>query len=318
MDAAVAAGPLPKKRGRPRKVVSEDASAEPGVRQASMKRAVAEKKEAAAAPKKVAKRSKTTTTTTTTKTTAAAKATKTTNAATPSKTVSAPGAAAPTESASAHGTAEQGVETLRVAGQPTPVTPSTSRILEEVYKTNTVKPPPPPPASPSPTPAPQEILLPTGGAANVVIEQSLPPTATKTAIPANPTPKPTPTPTPTPTPAYTPPRPAPLLSRTTIPNPIPNPKTTTTTIPLPTHPLNPSQPATPRPKPISPAALEKAAIERDINEGRMPPKYRGAARRVTTIMVGIPVILVVGWDLYKRWDGGVRKKFGEGEVGRVK
>ena len=47
----------------------------------------------------------------------------------------------------------------------------------------------------------------------------------------------------------------------------------------------------------------------------MPPKYKGAARRVTTIMVGIPVILVVGWDLYKRWEGEVRVKYGgEGEA----
>lgn len=41
----------------------------------------------------------------------------------------------------------------------------------------------------------------------------------------------------------------------------------------------------------------------------MPPKYKGAARRVTTIMVGVPIILVVGWDLYKRYDAEIRTKF---------
>lgn len=53
----------------------------------------------------------------------------------------------------------------------------------------------------------------------------------------------------------------------------------------------------------------------------MPRKYRGAARRVTSIMVGIPIIVVVGWELWKRWEGevGVKLKYGgegEREVGR--
>ncbi|KAF2876955.1 hypothetical protein BDV95DRAFT_558155 [Massariosphaeria phaeospora] len=41
----------------------------------------------------------------------------------------------------------------------------------------------------------------------------------------------------------------------------------------------------------------------------MPPKYKPAARRITAIAVGIPVILVVGYDLYKRWDSSIRTKY---------
>ncbi|KAK7189499.1 hypothetical protein DPSP01_001495 [Paraphaeosphaeria sporulosa] len=324
MDTAVATEPIPKKRGRPRKVVSEDAPAvEPktGVRKASTKTAAAEKKEAA--PKKVAKATKTATKTTTKTTTKAAlaKATKATKAAAPSKTApapqtsAAPKAPAPTKAASTPDAEEHIVETPQVADKPTPVTPSTSKILEQVYKTGTVKPPPPA----SPAPAAQEILLPTGGAANVVIEQPAPAAAMKPSLPSEPI-QPTPTPTytpPTSSSAPPPPPPPPPPPQHSIPISRPTPTSAlrkATTIPLPLHPLNPSKPATPRPKPISPADLEKAAIERDINEGRMPRKYQGAARRVTAIMVGIPVILVVGWDLYKRWDGEVRKKFGEERV----
>ena len=44
---------------------------------------------------------------------------------------------------------------------------------------------------------------------------------------------------------------------------------------------------------------------------RLPPKYKPAARRVTAIMVGIPIILVVGLELYNRWRGEVQKKWGD-------
>jgi hypothetical protein len=44
---------------------------------------------------------------------------------------------------------------------------------------------------------------------------------------------------------------------------------------------------------------------------RLPPKYKPAARRVTAIIVGLPIILVVGWELYGRWKGKIQKKWGE-------
>lgn len=40
--------------------------------------------------------------------------------------------------------------------------------------------------------------------------------------------------------------------------------------------------------------------ERYIREGKMPPKYGPAAHRVTAIMVGIPVMVVAGYELYRR------------------
>jgi hypothetical protein len=44
---------------------------------------------------------------------------------------------------------------------------------------------------------------------------------------------------------------------------------------------------------------------------RLPPKYKPAARRVTAIIVGLPIIFVVGWELYGRWKGKIQKKWGE-------
>jgi hypothetical protein len=44
---------------------------------------------------------------------------------------------------------------------------------------------------------------------------------------------------------------------------------------------------------------------------RLPPKYKPAARRVTAIIVGIPIILVFGWELYGRWKGEVQRKWGD-------
>ncbi|KAJ4358452.1 uncharacterized protein N0V89_003035 [Didymosphaeria variabile] len=324
MDAALATEPIPKKRGRPRKVVSDDApTVEPkkSVRKASTKTAAAAKEEA---PKKVAKATKTPAKATT-KTTAT-KATKATKAATAPKTASAPKSAPSAKIPSATKTEQKVIETPKVEDKPTPVTPSTSKILEEVYKTGTVKPP-------ATGPAPEnEVMLPTGGVANVTMEQPIhtPPTLSETVpevqLPtltpsASSAPQPSPTPTAIPPTSSTSSQPRhlahPSLDPPRQPQPQPrNPPTKThlppaetNNNPLPTHPLNPSKPAHPRPKPISPEELEKAANERHINEGRMPPKYKGAARRVTTILVGIPVILVVGWDLYKRYDAEIRTKF---------
>lgn len=357
MDAAVATEPIPKKRGRPKKVVSEDASAgelKTRVRKASTKATTTTAARKEAAPKKVAKpkvATKTATKTTVSKT-AATKPTKVTKAAAPAKapaepkaqavpevaadvkpapakapstpkaptsTVAAstapaipktptpPKAPAPATPSGASKVERHATETPHAADKPTPVTPSTSKILDEVYKTGTMKPPP----TPTPAPAAQEIVLPTGGAANVVIEQPLP-AATKPAMPSEPAPTPKYTP-PTSSSARTPPPPprAQLRSTSSPYSPL-SASQKATTIPLPTHPTNPSKPAPLRPKPItvSAAEREKAAIERDIREGRMPSKYKGASRRVTSIIVGIPFIIVLGWELYKRWDNEVKTKYG--------
>ncbi|KAF1974388.1 hypothetical protein BU23DRAFT_116323 [Bimuria novae-zelandiae CBS 107.79] len=301
MDATVSTEP--KKRGRPRKVVSEEVStsaageckksAGVGVRKASTKTATAAGKKDDAMVKKGVK--------------VASKAVKAVKAAPNAKTTRAP----VTEEKTTDGRMEVG----KGEGK--------SKILEEVYKTGTMKPPV--------EPAMAEVVLPTGGAANVVMEQPLPTPTQSTPSPSSVPPRqpavgeivlPTggaanvimeqPLPTPTPSPssqprAPPPPRPA----SKPITKPTPSLPKRSTTIPLPTRPLNPSLPASPRPKPPSPSALENAATERAIAEGRMPKKYQGAARRVTAIMVGIPVILVVGWELWGRWDAQIRVKFEE-------
>ena len=44
----------------------------------------------------------------------------------------------------------------------------------------------------------------------------------------------------------------------------------------------------------------------------VPSKYKPAMRRVTTIMVGIPIILVVGYELYNRARAEIRTKWDDG------
>ncbi|KAF2691854.1 hypothetical protein K458DRAFT_411554 [Lentithecium fluviatile CBS 122367] len=41
----------------------------------------------------------------------------------------------------------------------------------------------------------------------------------------------------------------------------------------------------------------------------MTPKYKATARRITSLMVGIPIVIVVGWDLWKRYDSTIRTKY---------
>lgn len=41
----------------------------------------------------------------------------------------------------------------------------------------------------------------------------------------------------------------------------------------------------------------------------MPAKYKPAARRVTAIMVGIPLIIVLTWELWQRANGKPIRKF---------
>lgn len=40
-----------------------------------------------------------------------------------------------------------------------------------------------------------------------------------------------------------------------------------------------------------------------VADTKLPAKYKPAARRLTAIVVGIPVVLVVGWELFERWRG---------------
>ncbi|KAF2132418.1 hypothetical protein P153DRAFT_364819 [Dothidotthia symphoricarpi CBS 119687] len=148
-------------------------------------------------------------------------------------------------------------------------------------------------------------------------------------------PAPTSTPNPPPSPRQQQPTPAtPTPGKTPHPTPSTGPPyPRTTTIPLPRNPLrapsptstptNPStstnktfaRPAPPHPRP-APAPGYRAPQSRRIIEPtpdiRLPDKYKPAARRVTSIIVGIPIILVVGYELYNRYRAEIRTKWDEG------
>ena len=47
---------------------------------------------------------------------------------------------------------------------------------------------------------------------------------------------------------------------------------------------------------------------------KLPDKYKPASRRVTAIIVGIPFVLVLGYEVYQRlFEGKVQRKFGAGD-----
>ena len=83
-----------------------------------------------------------------------------------------------------------------------------------------------------------------------------------------------------------------------------------TTIPLPTKPLNPETISRPPPAaPSGPSAPSSGPLPGPAGpsghrpyayDGKLPPKYKPAARRVTAIIVGLPVVFVVGYELYGR------------------
>ena len=120
-----------------------------------------------------------------------------------------------------------------------------------------------------------------------------------------------------------------ILPTTAAPSERAPPKARATTIPLPQKPRSapspspyPSlkqrtafaEPAAPRAPPRAPRYPQRI-IEPTPNT-KLPPKYKKAARQVTSIIVGIPIILVVGWELYGRWRTQIGTKFEEREKRR--
>ena len=282
--------PAIKKRGRPKKVVAEDAGTTPEVAasKAVVKKAAAKlsTKEKVVEVKKEKK--------VTTKSGKTAPATTATVAA--GKKIAPKSAIAP--------------------AQATPVTPSTSKILEEVEAKGTLK----------KAKQPEKVVE---KEAEASVQDSR-----KTAASSQ-------------SPETSPPKTQSLQSKPTPPTTasLSNNKTTsnttsrtTTTIPLPSTPKiapSPVYPATPkpttsrphnpypsiRPSPPQPqprpppSPYQKQHPTRIIEptpDIRLPPKYKPAARRVTAIIVGLPIIFVVGYELFERWRGkDVRKKFVE-------
>ncbi|ORY19810.1 hypothetical protein BCR34DRAFT_659520 [Clohesyomyces aquaticus] len=196
--------------------------------------------------------------------------------------------------------------------QATPVTPSSSKILQEVAARGTLRPASSPPAptksnlsqtrpqAPAP-PSKAQPTIPTQTPLTIrKIAQTSPPKPTTSippqstpAAPTTPSSQPTPPPTSRPR-ATTIPLPSqPLNPRTPAPQPTP-----TSTLKPPTQPL-PNGSQAPRPEASSSALPD--INERYMAEGKLPPKYRKAGRRVSAIMVGIPIIAVTSYELYQRF-----------------
>jgi hypothetical protein len=282
--------PAIKKRGRPKKVVAEDAGTTPEVaaskavvKKAAAKLSTKEKVVEVKKEKKVATKS---------------------------------GKTAPTTTATVAAGKKIAPKSAIAPAQATPVTPSTSKILEEVEAKGTLK----------KAKQPEKVVE---KEAEASVQDSR-----KTAASSQ-------------SPETSPPKTQFLQSKPTPPTTasLSNNKTasnttsrTTTTIPLPSVPKiapSPVYPATPkpttsrphnpypsiRPSPSQPqprpppSPYQKQHPTRIIEptpDIRLPPKYKPAARRVTAIIVGLPIIFVVGYELFERWRGkDVRKKFVE-------
>ncbi|KAI4955939.1 hypothetical protein J4E91_000148 [Alternaria rosae] len=205
--------------------------------------------------------------------------------------------------------------------QPTPVTPSTSKILDEVQAKGTLKKAqsakvvekvasstdkktaPPQPQTQEPTTKPAS-------------SPSKPaPAASTTTRPSNPTTKPTsPRPTTIPLPSHPTKAPSPISSPP--PNPYPRfSKPTLSTRHIPPNPyptsIRPSNQQTPPPPHQRQHPTRLIEPTPDV---RLPPKYKPASRRVTAIMVSLPIVLVFGYELFERWRGKeVKQVFRETE-----
>lgn len=181
---------------------------------------------------------------------------------------------------------------------------------------------------PVPGPAPVAPILP-AAAKTPIGNADAAPTSKTPSAPQPPTPAPgapiqQPTDGVSPRPRTPPTTAAPSERASTIP-----PKARATTIPLPQKPrLAPSPyPELPKqrtafagPAPRAPPRAPRypqRIIEPTPNT-KLPPKYKKAARQVTSIIVGIPIILVVGYELYGRWRAQISTKFEEREARRMK
>ncbi|KAI4692254.1 uncharacterized protein J4E84_003223 [Alternaria hordeiaustralica] len=287
--------PAVKKRGRPKKVVAEDAGPIPAVEASKVAvKKVAAKPAGKAKPVEVKKEKKTVT-----------KSAKTVApAATPAAKKDAPQLAVAPE-------------------QPTPVALSTSKIIEEVQAKGTLK----------------------KAQAAKVLDQAASSTDKKTAALQPQTREPTTKP------ASSPSKPAVSAASTTTPPTPPTSRPTSprpTTIPLPSHPTKAPSPISsppppnpyprfskptpstrhipPNPYPTSirpsnqqappspPHRQHPTRLIEPTPDIRLPPKYKPASRRVTAIMVSLPIVLVFGYELFERWRGKeVKQVFRETE-----
>ncbi|KAF2741900.1 hypothetical protein M011DRAFT_313452 [Sporormia fimetaria CBS 119925] len=318
--------PVKRGRGRPRKspvTASESSTAttpiaedvvKTNTRKASTKatKATPVKEKKIAKPKKTAAAAKATTK----KTVKAAPVASKTTAAKPASAVAASVNAAPAPAPALEKTVEAEMVDGKKSAVPEPavideweevVSVQRSKILEEVEKAGTLK-------SSEEGKTLKVMKDAPGGAATskpmpTTIQQTEPthPTSTTTPIPE---PKTTTTPNLTST-----------KTKTTLPPPTAKPTPTTsprtpTTIPppRPSRPAPSSFPAPPRPPFPPPAPLpfggSKPRPHNPEYQGynELPKRYRPAARRVTAIIVGLPILLVTSWELWRRCKFCRRKK----------
>ena len=302
--------PAVKKRGRPRKVVDESAAApeKPAARKASTKAKAIPKAKTIDAMKEKKKT-----------------LTRVSDYKTKKETV------ASKEPPTQTGTAQQS----------TPVTPTSSKILEQVKATGTFTKsaatpktePEEPFIPPVPGPAPVAPILPGAEKMPIAGADAAPLSSTSTStspaseeaeqgfIPPVPGPAPVaPIQQPiddTPSKPIIPPTTSAPSERANI---IP-PKPRATTIPLPRNPLAAPSPTSEPPKPrvafaepaprTAPRPRYPTRIIEPTPNTKLPPKYKKAARQVTSIIVGIPIIIVVGYELYGRWRTQINTKFEE-------
>ncbi|KAJ4384275.1 hypothetical protein N0V86_001122 [Didymella sp. IMI 355093] len=295
--------PAVKKRGRPRKVVDESAITpeKPAARKASTK--------AKAAPKvKATPKAKTID--------ALKEKKKTLTKVSDYKTKKTPSPkAAPTE----------------IAEQVTPATPTSSKILDEVKAAGAFSKPSTEPEEPFlppvPGPAPVAPILPGATKTPIANADAAPTPETHyeppSSAPASGAPIQQPVDDAPSKPIIPPTTAAPSERANTV-----APKARVTTIPLPQTPRTAPSPYSELPKPRvafaepAPRAPPRAPryptriIEPTPNT-KLPPKYKKAARQVTSIIVGIPIILVVGYELYGRWRTQINTKFEERERRRL-
>ncbi|EUC47054.1 hypothetical protein COCMIDRAFT_24974 [Bipolaris oryzae ATCC 44560] len=182
---------------------------------------------------------------------------------------------------------------------PTPVAPATSKILESVRAKGTLS-----------------KTLPTKPA-NLESRNSGTPPATKPATTATaqapPISSSPPPPQPKPARTYPTPTTIPLPQK---PLPAPSPISSTSHTTSPRNPVLPPNPYPSTPRRIPPALSQHTRVIEPTPDIRLPPKYKPAARRVTAIIVSLPIVLVFGYELLERWRGKkeVKVKFG-GERG---
>jgi hypothetical protein len=296
--------PAVKKRGRPKKVVAENAGPTPEV--AASKAAVKKVAAKAIAKDKVVEVKK--------EKKVAAKS---------GKTVAADAATVRTVRK------KIAVQSTIAPDQATPVSPSTSKILEEVQAKGTLKraqqsrkavekeveagvnkskaTPSQTQATTPPNPAPSQSkpAMPTNPPLpNDKTPATFSSRATTITLPRKPTVAPSPI-HPSSSPPPPPPKPMPTTSSSSFSRPH-NPYPST---------IRPS-PSQPQPRPLPPPYHQHhqhpIRIIEPTPDIRLPPKYKPAARRVTAIIVGLPIVFVVGYELFERWRGkDVRRKFVE-------